>query len=298
MSSIPMSNARREQQKKARLSAAVTAVATGDEDARRKAVTNVVQVWLDRLQLISTITTFFAGIDGTILSFAITLTHAATIDKNQWSTSTKVLMASLVGSLIFHICAAITSFTASFVLIRYRLIDVRDHMPPRPSTSTTATAASPTSPNSFEKARVQRFESSPGQIEATHSKDSTQTTHINPHGTFVRQASHNVADLMDVFQGLTGTVSELEGRVFIHQVQFRHCFRTKPNNGMHLDPPVHLLSSCHSLSVCMALLGFALALLGILTFAWTTLPLGVAVFSSVCLGGCLFTVFCVVNFRS
>lgn len=50
-----MSNARREQQKKNRLSTAVTAVATGDEDAQRKAVMNVVQVWLDRLQLISTI---------------------------------------------------------------------------------------------------------------------------------------------------------------------------------------------------------------------------------------------------
>lgn len=50
-----MSNARRERQKKDRVTAVVTAAATGDDDARRKAVMNVVQVWLDRLQLISTI---------------------------------------------------------------------------------------------------------------------------------------------------------------------------------------------------------------------------------------------------
>jgi hypothetical protein len=50
-----MSNARREQQQKARVSAIAAAATTGDDDAKRKAVMNVVQVWLDRLQLISTI---------------------------------------------------------------------------------------------------------------------------------------------------------------------------------------------------------------------------------------------------
>ncbi len=51
-----MSNARREQRQKERVSPALAAATTGDpEDAKRKAVMNVVQVWLDRLQLISTI---------------------------------------------------------------------------------------------------------------------------------------------------------------------------------------------------------------------------------------------------
>lgn len=56
-----MSNARREQRQKERVSPALAAAATGDpEDAKRKAVMNVVQVWLDRLQLISTIVRFLA----------------------------------------------------------------------------------------------------------------------------------------------------------------------------------------------------------------------------------------------
>lgn len=50
-----MSSRRREQQKKEGAAVAITAVTSGDDDARRKAVMNVVQVWLDRLQLISTI---------------------------------------------------------------------------------------------------------------------------------------------------------------------------------------------------------------------------------------------------
>ena len=51
-----MSNGRRKRQSKERAVAAAASVVKGDEDdAARKAVMNVVQVWLDRLQLVSTI---------------------------------------------------------------------------------------------------------------------------------------------------------------------------------------------------------------------------------------------------
>ncbi|KAI0340760.1 hypothetical protein BDW22DRAFT_347442 [Trametopsis cervina] len=295
MTSYPSSSARREQQQNTRVSPAAAAATTGDDDAKRKAVMNVVQVWLDRLQLISTITTFFAGIDGTILSFALNLTHATSIPQNQWSTTLNVMVASMVGSLIFHICAAITSFTASFILIRYRLIDMRDQLhtggKSRPSNATDRTIA-PSSPT-IDKPQTARFESSPGQMQSSHSKDSTNAT-FSSHGAGFLQ--HNMSDILDFFQNITGTRSELEGRVFVHQVQPLHCFRTKPtNNGMHLHPPIHLLSRAHDLSVTMATLGFILALLGILAFAWTSLPLGVSAFLSACLGGCLFALFFVMS---
>lgn len=193
--------------------------------------------------------------------------------------------------------AAITSFVASFVLIRYRLIDMKDHLPPRAREE----ISSPSSLIDKPPGMPQRFESSPGAIEATHSKESTTATHVNS-PPLTHQTSHvGVGELVELFQGVAGTVSELEGRVFIHQVQpfpFS-CFRRSekpPSNGMHLDPPIRLLSRCHTLSVSMALSGFVLLLVGILTFAWTALPLSVSIFCSVCLAGCVSAIYMVFNF--
>jgi hypothetical protein len=165
---------------------------------------------------------------------------------------------------------------------------------PRPSSATDRTvgASGPSSPIFSEKPRQTRFESSPGQIEAAHSKDSTNTTHANSNNLFFRE----FAEVLDFFQNMIGTTSELEGRLFVHQVQPLNCFRTRPNNnGMQMDPPIRLLSRCHTLSVAMACLGFILALLGILVFAWTTLPTSVSVFSSISLGGCILAVFVVMT---
>jgi hypothetical protein len=53
------------------------------------------------------------------------------------------------------------------------------------------------------------------------------------------------------------------------------------------QPPTHLLSRCHSLCMFLAALGFILALMGILCYAWAVQPLSVAVFSSGVLALCL-----------
>ena len=53
-----MSSSRREQRKKQTQEAVLQAAANGrhpDDDAKRKAIMDVVQLWLDRLQLISVI---------------------------------------------------------------------------------------------------------------------------------------------------------------------------------------------------------------------------------------------------
>ena len=54
-----------------------------------------------------------------------------------------------------------------------------------------------------------------------------------------------------------------------------------------LKDMIDVLSRAHVVCTGMALVGFVLALLGILTYAWTAVPLALSVFASACLGVCL-----------
>ena len=53
------------------------------------------------------------------------------------------------------------------------------------------------------------------------------------------------------------------------------------------QPPTHLLGRCHTLCVILTALGFVLALMGILCFAWDRLPLSVSVSSSCFMAMCV-----------
>lgn len=53
------------------------------------------------------------------------------------------------------------------------------------------------------------------------------------------------------------------------------------------QPPTQLLDRCHSLCIILASVGFALALMGIICYAWALQPVSVAAFSTAILGVCL-----------
>ncbi|KII95640.1 hypothetical protein PLICRDRAFT_170264 [Plicaturopsis crispa FD-325 SS-3] len=90
-----------------------------DESARKKAMKDLVQSWMDRLQLISVITTFFASTEAGLLQ----VTTPDDGDQDSMSGVAKAANASLVGALIMHTFAgeSVVSFLASFYLIRYKL---------------------------------------------------------------------------------------------------------------------------------------------------------------------------------
>ncbi|KAH8087795.1 hypothetical protein BXZ70DRAFT_533173 [Cristinia sonorae] len=89
-----------------------------DAETRKKAMKELVQSWMDRLQLISVITTFFAATEAQILG--ITTPGAGDEDHNQTRTEQSA-NAALAGALVTHVFAAILSFFAAFFLVRYRL---------------------------------------------------------------------------------------------------------------------------------------------------------------------------------
>ncbi|KAI9067105.1 hypothetical protein FKP32DRAFT_1588917 [Trametes sanguinea] len=86
-----------------------------DEKARRKAMSELVQSWMDRLQLISVITTFFAAMEAQLLGSTMP------DDPTKDPPADQVANAALTGALVVHVFAAIISFLAAFFLIRYKL---------------------------------------------------------------------------------------------------------------------------------------------------------------------------------
>lgn len=291
MSTLPMGSGRRRRLGQKLTASAAISAANGDEgDAERKAIMNVVQLWLDRLQLVSVITTFFASIDCTLLSFTTSLTHVGTIDPADWSNTVQLMNASLAGALIFHVCSAITSFVGSFVLIRFKLLDADDNMHP-------ATAPFPSTPVTLaEKSTASRMESAPPTLSSHAPRGSSEHHSAGFSSPLMQTAETAQTEFLQIFQGLSETFANFEGRVSVHQVRPFFCFRVRGPADGTVEPPVRLLSSCHTLAVTMAVVGFVLALLGILTFAWTSLPVSVGAFSSACLGTCLFALFVTLSF--
>lgn len=65
-----------------------------------------------------------------------------------------------------------------------------------------------------------------------------------------------------------------------------HLVQVGPFQG---KPPTHLLGRCHTFCIILTALGFVLALMGILCFAWDRLPLSVSVSSSFFMAMCVIT---------
>ena len=170
----------------------------------------------------------------------------------------------------------------SFVLIRYKLLDAKEHAPH---------VRSPTAADikeMFTAANVESPVNAPN-IEHTESQTSDFPSIIT--GPF---SAMHMMSMFSMWQNWTDMLSDIHGRVFISQVQLLGCFRP-PRNGMHVEPPVRLLSNCHTLSVSMAVIGFILALIGILSFVWTSLPDSVAGFATACLSSCLLAILVTFN---
>ncbi|KAI1791204.1 hypothetical protein LXA43DRAFT_1012828 [Ganoderma leucocontextum] len=177
-----------------------------DEKTRKKAMNGLVQSWMDRLQLISVITTFFAAIEAQLIS------STTPDDPKADPMIDQAANAALAGALVIHIFAAIISFLAAFFLIRYKL--------------------------SVAKHEERKVEGGVGTISS--SSVWSATPHLEQVGPFRR-----------------GT------------------------------PPTHLLDHCHSLCMWLSAIGFALAIAGVMCFAWSRLALSASIFASMCCAACI-----------
>lgn len=93
-----------------------------DKKEKNKAMKDLVQSWMDRLQLISVITTFFAAMEAQLLGITAADSPA---DAKQMAPSDQAANAGLAGALVIHVFAAILSFFAAFFLVRFRLKEAK-----------------------------------------------------------------------------------------------------------------------------------------------------------------------------
>ncbi|THH21062.1 hypothetical protein EUX98_g8456, partial [Antrodiella citrinella] len=90
------------------------------DKSRKKAMKDLVQSWMDRLQLISVITTFFAATEAQLLGITVPSDDGTPLRPVEQAAN-----AGLAGALVIHVFAAILSFFAAFFLIRYRLREAK-----------------------------------------------------------------------------------------------------------------------------------------------------------------------------
>ena len=105
-------------------------------------------------------------------------------------------------------------------------------------------------------------------------------------------------DVYDLSALCAGLAALDPARVSVHTARPFFCVspRDGDRSGTAAGPPVRLLSRCHTRAAWMAVVGFVLALVGILAFAWTSLPTGIGAFASACLGTCLLALFATLSF--
>ncbi|KAF8554935.1 hypothetical protein OG21DRAFT_1484297 [Imleria badia] len=227
-----------------------------DGKARKRAMKNLVNSWQERLQLISVITTFFASTEAAML-----VNTKPVQGSNDWGNNAlKASNASLLGALIVHVYAAVLSFLGAFLLIRYKLKEA-----------------------SREEMLAEGMVHSP--LAGSVFKD------VERHAT---QAG------MDL--GLQQTITNNNGAATSAPE------RNKREGSYPVEPPIisrnphveqvgpfmgkvssHLLSRTHTLCVFLAAIGFVLAIVGILCYAWASQPREVSIFASMCLGAAFVT---------
>jgi len=211
-----------------------------DEEHEREAMQNLVQTWLERLQLISVITTFFASTESGLLGKSLPSPG------DVLSTAGHVTNVCFMCALVVHAHASVISFLGAFFLIRYKLeVAERD-----------------------EEEIEQEMVDSPISISSDPEKRASSTSQA--------RTTNNARGRVRVKTGSPENPIVWSTNPRLVQVG---PFKTKA--------PTLLLSRCHSLCVFLTFLGFLLAIMGLMSFAWDRLPLSIGIGASVALGVCL-----------
>ncbi|KAF7428769.1 hypothetical protein PC9H_008001 [Pleurotus ostreatus] len=264
-----------------------------DLKAYQKAMEDLVQSWMDRLQLISVIvrfvhnfgswTTFFASMEAGLLQVT-----APDPDNN----STRLEEASnagLIGALVVHVNAAILSFLAAFFLIRYKVKQAG-----KQELKAQAAAMAGTAPSEVRKPSKNEFRALAADMNG-HVVDVDQTAEqgeLPPVGLGNGDPpATKTISFEDPIHGDTKSFLPSQSRHSTESSPEPPILSTNPElvqvGPFRRNAPIHILGRFHSLCIQLSFIGFALALMGIICFAWAKHPLSVSIFVTIAMGASL-----------
>lgn len=225
-----------------------------DEKARKRAMNNLVNSWQERLQLISVITTFFASIEAGMLVPVNTDPNAAYASPGLLKTAN----AGFLGALIMHVYAAVLSFLAAFLLIRYKLKEAsNEELFAEGRAKGFNIVASPVN-GSFQVKDIER-DAQDNDSQIPDLKNNTDTKYDPP-----------------ALQRVGSTPAEPP--IFARDPHLEQVGFWSPTISSHL------LSRVHTLCILLAVVGFMLAIMGVMTYAWALQSKEVSIFVTVCFG--------------
>ncbi|KAI0282862.1 hypothetical protein BGY98DRAFT_64594 [Russula aff. rugulosa BPL654] len=275
-------------------------------------ITRITQIWSDRLQLLSVYASFFTSIDSVLFSLASS--------KDKHTLTSKLMLASLVGALIFHAaagrvqaeslfcqltvlstCSAILAYVASFVLIRYKLNIAESTTGSSESPITTVYAKyAPPGSTSVDKRKT------PSALESGKSSSRRKVEHTHHHNTHASPSSSATPFLVGwppLFSTFSHSLTTLLDDPPLLKIDCRRvslfgsrgllsCIAIPNGNPIADDEKnanalMRLLSRCHTVCTIFALSGFILVITGICVYLWAVLEHSVAIFGSACVGVCI-----------
>lgn len=243
-----------------------------DNKARKKAMKNLVDSWQERLQLISVITTFFASVEAGML-----VNTRPTTSDDQANGVLKASNATLLGALIMHVYAAGLSFLAAFLLIRYKLKEAtREEL----IAEGVKLATSPLGGSWRVKDIEKDVESMDGRRPYTIAEEQPTKTPVQARQPTLPLPPRSPTQNNQPVPRSMGSIPEppiLARNPHLEQVG-PFWFRGVSS---------HLLSKFHTLCITLAVVGFVLAIAGIVLYSWAIQPQEVYIFATACLAAAI-----------
>ncbi|KAJ3997790.1 hypothetical protein F5050DRAFT_1351665 [Lentinula boryana] len=214
-----------------------------------------------RRKALKDLTTFLASVEASMLQ--VTMPD----DPSNSSAWSQAANAGFMGSLVLHLYASFVSFFASFFLVRFKIQEAKRE-------ERQVEAADPSYQHGPTSKGSTILDMAAHNI--TRSPTSPRSPASEGNGTFPREKENPPPSNRQIPSIWSANPQLVQTGPFQRQ------------------PPINLLSRCHTLCLVTTALGFIMAMIGVVCYAWEGQSTSVAIVTSISICLCLLSCFCIV----